>query len=255
MEHVQGGELFDFIAEQGLLDEQSAVCLFRQLVEAILYCHRMQISHRDLKPENILLDRENGLIKLIDFGMAAYQPNNQLLRTPCGSPHYAAPELLNNLPYDGSTADVWSLGVVLFVMLTGDPPFNYRNDIPESHRLTMLYGQICSAKYTIPEFLSREAKDLIRRIFVVDPKRRITIRDLWLHPFMHKYDKDFGYEARPNLEDWIGPTPVLENWMPLSPLTIDSEIFRNLLTLWHDANEDILAEKLCNSMYVLVTIK
>jgi serine/threonine-protein kinase HSL1 (negative regulator of Swe1 kinase) len=247
MEYVKGGELFKYVDEQGCLEEPSAIGLFRQLVEAVYYCHRLRISHRDLKPENILLDREKGLIKLIDFGMAAYQPDNQLLETPCGSPHYAAPELLSNQLYDGSMADVWSLGVVLFVILTGDPPYNYRTDVPKPQRLSCLYEQIRKGQYTLPNYLSFHAKDLIRRIFVVDPKRRITIRDLWHHPFMHKYDREFGYLEKPSLEDWIGPAPVLSAWAPLTPDLLDLEILKNLMTLWHDAEEAILVEKLCSN--------
>lgn len=247
MEHVEGGELFDFISDHGYLNEGAAVFLFRQLVEAIVYCHRMQISHRDLKPENILVNRDEAMIKLIDFGMAAYQPNNELLRTPCGSPHYAAPELLNNQPYDGSLSDVWSLGVVLYVMLTGDPPFNYKPDLPESHRLTMLYAQICAGRVYLPNHLSSEAKELLGRIFVVEPKARITIRDLWEHPFIHKYDSYYGYTDRPVLEDWIGPAPNLRNWKVLHRKTVDPEILKNLLTLWHDVTEEKLLKRLCNT--------
>jgi serine/threonine-protein kinase HSL1 (negative regulator of Swe1 kinase) len=245
MENVDGGELFDFLAERGALPEREAVYLFRQLVEALMYCHRMQIFHRDLKPENILLNKDDYTVKLIDFGMAAYQPNGGLLNTPCGSPHYAAPELLRGNRYDGSKADVWSAAVVLFVMLTAEPPFNYPKDIPENQKLKFLYEHIIRADVRLPDLLSKEARHLFRQVFVADPNKRIGIIELWEHPFMHKYDHTFGYEGR-GIESWIGPSPALDNWNLIAGDSVDPEIFRNLRTLWHDVDEDVLAEKLMN---------
>jgi len=243
MEHVEGGELFEYISEMGSLDEKRAVFLFKQLVEALLYCHRLQIYHRDLKPENILIHRETMTIKLIDFGMAAYQPTGDKLRTPCGSPHYAAPELLHGVPYDGSKADVWSLGVVFFVMLTNAPPFNWNQGDNEQAKLHNLYEQIKSCRVTIPKWLSRDAQDLFHRIFVADPDDRIDIMSLWDHPLIHKYDREFKYEGR-RLEDWIGASPVIDHWTPLTPDTIDPQILRNLRTLWHETDETTLVRRL-----------
>jgi serine/threonine-protein kinase HSL1 (negative regulator of Swe1 kinase) len=245
MENVEGGELFNLISVGGALKEKEAVFLFRQLVEALIYCHRMQIFHRDLKPENILIDKATKTIKVIDFGMAAYQPSGDLLKTPCGSPHYAAPELLEGRAYDGSQADVWSLTVVLFVMLTNEPPFNYNQHLPEDSKLKSLYEEIKACRVKLPPNLSKEAKDLFRKAFVRNPKDRITIMKLWEHPLLHKYDKEFQYEGRP-VEDWIGKCPVVEDWTELTPDTIDPHIFRNLRTLWHDADEPSLVAKLCD---------
>jgi serine/threonine-protein kinase HSL1 (negative regulator of Swe1 kinase) len=244
MENIEGGELFDHISRNGPLNEREAVFLFKQLLEALLYCHRLQIFHRDLKPENILIQKDTMAIKLIDFGMAAYQPIGELLQTPCGSPHYAAPELLHGIPYDGSKADVWSLGVVLFVMLTNEPPFNWSRNGTEENKLRSLYEQIKGCKVKIPSHLSSEAKEMFRRIFVADPARRIDIMELWELPIIHKYDRDFKYEGRP-VEDWIGPSPTLENWIALTPKTIDTQILRNLRTLWHDDDEASLVRRLC----------
>src|SRR5262245_22486992 len=113
MEYVEGGELFSYMSEQGALPEFEVVHIFRQIIAALGYCHRINIHHRDLKPENILLDRDNLQIKLVDFGMAALQPQGKKLTTPCGSPHYAAPEVIGTKPYDGARADIWSCGVIL----------------------------------------------------------------------------------------------------------------------------------------------
>jgi serine/threonine protein kinase len=252
LEYVNGCDLFSYLASMvSPLNEQYAVYLFRQLVEALLYCHRFQIYHRDLKPENIMLDTSNHTIKVIDFGMAAFQPTGNMLKTPCGSPHYAAPELLYGRPYDGSKADVWSLACVLFSMLTGGPPFNYPHNIPSEHKLNYLYGLIKAAQVKIPSSLSKEARDLFKRVFVADPKKRIDVFGMWRHPLLHKYDKLFGYEDQ-SIECYIGPNPTVEGWTPLTPEMIDQNIFRNLLMLWHDTDESALVTKLCNSEYVFL---
>ncbi|KAF1991544.1 Pkinase-domain-containing protein [Aulographum hederae CBS 113979] len=252
MEYVEGGELFEYIEQQRGLDEREVVYLFRQLIAALIYCHRLHIHHRDLKPENILLDRETFEIKLVDFGMAALQPEGKYLSTPCGSPHYAAPELLSYRPYDGGKADVWSCGVILFVMLTGSPPFNFptdaRGDMPEDKKLRGLFKAIQRVDYTLPQELSREAKHLLTKIFVADPSNRITTEEIWKHPFLHKYDKEFGFLGEnATLEHWIGPRPTIENWFPLRLQDIDREILRNMRTLWHSEKEDTIIEKLLNS--------
>jgi serine/threonine-protein kinase HSL1, negative regulator of Swe1 kinase len=247
LEYINGCDLFSYLASEAApLDEQHAIYLFRQLVEALLYCHRFQICHRDLKPENIMLDTENHIIKVIDFGMAAFQPTGNLLKTPCGSPHYAAPELLYGRPYDGSKADVWSLACVLFSMLTGGPPFNYPHDIPSEHKLNYLYDLIKAAQVKIPSSLSKEARDLFKRVFVTDPRKRIDVFDMWRHPLLHKFDNIFGYEDQ-SIEHYIGPTPSVVDWAPLTSDTIDQNIFRNLLMLWHDSDEPALVTKLCNN--------
>jgi serine/threonine protein kinase len=247
MEYVEDGELFEYVAQQHRLNEREAVYFFRQIITALLYCHRISIHHRDLKPENILLNLNTLEVKLVDFGMAALQPHGSLLTTPCGSPHYAAPEVIQMKKYDGSKADVWSCGVILFVMLTGCPPFNFpldpHNQIPEDKKLKTLFYSICRAEYKIPSNLSVEAKDLISRIFISKPENRISIEQLWHHPLLHKYDHDFGLTGI-TMEASIGPGPVIENWECLTIKTIDCEIFRNLRTLWHDEKEEVLVQRL-----------
>lgn len=247
MEYVEDGELFEYVAQQHRLDEREAVYFFRQIITALLYCHRIMIHHRDLKPENILLNLSTLEVKLVDFGMAALQPHGSLLSTPCGSPHYAAPEVIQMKRYDGSKADVWSCGVILFVMLTGCPPFNFplnsQNTLPEDKKLKALFHSICRAEYKIPNNLSVEAKDLITRIFIPKPENRISIEQLWHHPLLHKYDHDFGLIGI-TMEASIGPRPVIENWERLTIKTIDREIFRNLRTLWHDEKEEVIIQRL-----------
>jgi serine/threonine-protein kinase HSL1, negative regulator of Swe1 kinase len=247
MEYVNGKDLFTYLGETGPLREDIAVFLFRQLVEALLYCHRMQIYHRDLKPENIMLDLKSWTVKLIDFGMAAFQPTGKLLMTPCGSPHYAAPELLYGHPYDGNKADAWSLACVLFVMLNGQPPFNYPHHLhrPGEDKLQYLYNLIKTAQVKIPSHFTKEARNLFSQVFVADPKKRIDTTLMWHHPLLHKYDSANGLLGK-TLEDAIGPPPTCGGWTHVNPHTIDQDIFRNLLMLWHDSDEPSLVKSLCN---------
>jgi serine/threonine-protein kinase HSL1, negative regulator of Swe1 kinase len=242
MEYIEGGELFQYVGGEETLHEIEVVYLFRQIIAALQYCHQLNIHHRDLKPENILLDKSTFQIKLVDFGMAALQPQGTMLTTPCGSPHYAAPEVIKTQSYDGAKADIWSCGVILFMMLSGRPPFNHPN---EEVNLGHLFRLIGRAEYHMPSNLSPEAQDLIRRILVADPKHRISIDGIWEHPLMHKYDAEFGHQGeKTQLDYWAGPIPVLESWTPLDKFTVDREIFRYLRTLWHSEKEEILMERL-----------
>ncbi|KAM0722783.1 hypothetical protein Q7P37_002225 [Cladosporium fusiforme] len=243
MEYVEGGELFHYVEQRRGLPEDKTIIIFRQIVAALLYCHRMHICHRDLKPENILLDPESLTVKLIDFGMAALQADGKMLSTPCGSPHYAAPEVVSARPYDGKQADVWSCGVILYVMLTGTTPYNYGAE----GDIRMLFRDIAKAKYFMPKELSLEAQDLIRRIFVPDPRRRITMDGIWDHPLLHKFDEHFGLDGpEGSKEAAIGPAPKLEDWTIKRSSDVDREILRNMRTLWHSEPESSLLRKLTN---------
>ncbi|RAR02893.1 serine/threonine-protein kinase GIN4 [Stemphylium lycopersici] len=242
MEFVEGGELFSYIHEQGGLIEIHTVHIFRQIIAALIYCHRINIHHRDLKPENILLDRDTMTVKLVDFGMAALQPVGKKLTTPCGSPHYAAPEVIKTISYDGGKADVWSCGVILFVLLTGTPPFNYSGD---DRHLKHLFRDIAEAKYVMPDNISKEAQELIKRILVADPKRRISLEEIWNHPFLRKYQQELNFMGEnAHLNHWTGPLPAISEWTMLERATIDREILRYLRTLWHSEKEEALIQKL-----------
>lgn len=243
MEYVEGGELFGYIDENVGLPEMETVFIFRQIVAALLYCHRIKIHHRDLKPENILIDAENLTIKLVDFGMAALQPEGRWLSTPCGSPHYAAPEVIRYKQYDGGQADVWSCGVILYVMLTGQPPFTY-NDRQD---LTHLFKIIAQARYHMPDNLSDEAQDLISKILVPDPRHRINIEGVWQHPFLHKYDAEFGFDEESDREIWSGPKPRISSWDVRHPEDVDKETLRNMRCLWHSDSEKNILQKLMNN--------
>jgi serine/threonine-protein kinase HSL1, negative regulator of Swe1 kinase len=242
LEYVQGAELFSFINHNGGLVELDAVWLFRQILGALIYCHRLNIHHRDLKPENILLCENTCTVKLVDFGMAALQPEGRYLSTPCGSPHYAAPEVIIGENYDGGKADVWSCGVILYTMLNGFHPFRYQ----PGESMSVLYRSIRRADYILPDHLSYEAKDLLCRILVPDPLDRITMEQVWYHPLMSKYNHAFPPEENQQIQYWMEPDLQLDDWNISKTEDIDTEILRNMRTLWHSEKEKTLIEKLLN---------
>ncbi|KAL6322316.1 hypothetical protein AAG906_005288 [Vitis piasezkii] len=173
VEFVDGGELFDRIAKNGRLKEDEARRYFQQLINAVDYCHSRGVYHRDLKPENLLLD-SYGVLKISDFGLSALSQQvreDGLFHTACGTPNYVAPEVLNNKGYDGASADIWSCGVILFVLLAGYLPF-------DEVSLMALYKKICKADFSCPSWLSPGAKKLINRILDPNPVTRITIPEI-----------------------------------------------------------------------------
>ncbi|XP_073270563.1 SNF1-related protein kinase catalytic subunit alpha KIN10-like isoform X1 [Primulina huaijiensis] len=175
MEYVKRGELFDYIVEKGRLAEDEARHFFQQIIAGVEYCHRNMVVHRDLKPENLLLD-SNGNVKLADFGLSNIMRDGHFLRTSCGSPNYAAPEVVSGKLYAGPEVDIWSCGVILYALLCGSLPFDDEN-IPN------LFKKIKSGLYTLPSHLSHGARDLIPRMLVVDPMKRITIHEIRQHPW------------------------------------------------------------------------
>ncbi|XP_071954375.1 maternal embryonic leucine zipper kinase-like isoform X2 [Antedon mediterranea] len=180
MEYCPGGELFDYIVAKDRLREEEARAFFRQIVSAVAFIHFNGYAHRDLKPENLLLDEEQSL-KLIDFGLAA-KPKGGMsnhLTTCCGSPAYAAPELISGKQYLGAEADVWSMGVLLYALLCGFLPFDDEN-------VSHLYRKIQKGVYEEPEWLSSGCKEIIRQLLQVNPKRRITVSKLIEHPWVTK---------------------------------------------------------------------
>ncbi|XVF27280.1 hypothetical protein REPUB_Repub14bG0093100 [Reevesia pubescens] len=173
LEFVTGGELFDKIASKGRLKEDEARKYFQQLINAVDYCHSRSVYHRDLKPENLLLDA-NGVLKVSDFGLSALPQQvreDGLLHTTCGTPNYVAPEVINNKGYDGAKADLWSCGVILFVLMAGYLPF-------EESNLMALYKKIFKADFSCPPWFSSSAKKLIKRILDPNPLTRITIAEI-----------------------------------------------------------------------------
>ena len=175
MEYVRSGELFDYIVEKGRLVEDEARHFFQQIISGVEYCHRHMVVHRDLKPENLLLDSRAN-VKIADFGLSNVMHDGHFLKTSCGSPNYAAPEVISGKLYAGPEVDVWSCGVILYALLCGSLPFDDEN-IPN------LFKKIKGGIYTLPSHLSPGARDLIPRMLLVDPLKRITIPEIRQHPW------------------------------------------------------------------------
>ncbi|KAB2598950.1 CBL-interacting serine/threonine-protein kinase 24-like [Pyrus ussuriensis x Pyrus communis] len=179
LEFVSGGELFDKIVHQGKLPENESRKYFQQLIDAVAHCHSKGVYHRDLKPENLLLDAY-GNLKVSDFGLSALPlQGDGLLHTTCGTPNYVAPEVLGDQGYDGSAADIWSCGVILFVLMAGYLPFDETN-------LSSLYRKINDAEFSCPFWFSPKANKLIHMILDPNPKTRIRIDGIRKDPWFKK---------------------------------------------------------------------
>ncbi|KAG7511045.1 MAP microtubule affinity-regulating kinase 3 isoform X8 [Solea senegalensis] len=177
MEYASGGEVFDYLVAHGRMKEKEARAKFRQIVSAVQYCHQKHIVHRDLKAENLLLDADMN-IKIADFGFSNEFTMGNKLDTFCGSPPYAAPELFQGKKYDGPEVDVWSLGVILYTLVSGSLPFDGQN-------LKELRERVLRGKYRIPFYMSTDCENLLKRFLVLNPSKRGTLeqimRDRWIN--------------------------------------------------------------------------
>ncbi|XP_041048468.1 SNF related kinase b [Carcharodon carcharias] len=182
LELGDGGDMFDYIMnhEKGLSEDQAKI-YFAQIVHAISYCHKLHVVHRDLKPENVVFFKEQGVVKLTDFGFSnRFQPG-KMLTTSCGSLAYSAPEILLGDEYDAPAVDIWSLGVILYMLVCGYPPFHEVND---SETLTM----IMDCRYTVPQHISADCRNLISRMLQRDPKKRASLEEIEGHPWLQGID-------------------------------------------------------------------
>lgn len=182
MEYISGGDLLSYVKKRNKLNEVVSRYIFKQIILALQYTHSQNIIHRDIKLDNILLDIHNN-IKICDFGVGKQvKSRKEILYDQCGTPAYIAPEILKGSGYEGSPVDIWSAGVVLYAMLSGTVPFK-ANDMNDLHKL------IFKGEYAEIEGISQEAKDLIKGILEVEPKKRLTAEEILNHPWM--YD-DYG---------------------------------------------------------------
>ncbi|XP_041985902.1 serine/threonine-protein kinase MARK2-like isoform X18 [Aricia agestis] len=190
MEYASGGEVFDYLVLHGRMKEKEARAKFRQIVSAVQYCHQKRIIHRDLKAENLLLDGEMN-IKIADFGFSNEFTPGAKLDTFCGSPPYAAPELFQGKKYDGPEVDVWSLGVILYTLVSGSLPF-------DGSTLRELRERVLRGKYRIPFYMSTDCENLLKKFLVLNPAKRASLesvmRDRWMNT---GYEDD---ELRPYVE-------------------------------------------------------
>lgn len=226
-----GGELFKYIVEKGRMPEPQARRFFQQMISGIDYSHRLKIVHRDLKPENILLDDDLN-VKIADFGLSNEIKDGDFLKTSCGSPNYAAPEVIRGALYTGPEVDVWSSGVILYVMLCGRLPF-------ENEDVGRLFQQIAEGVYFLPNYLSHDARSLINGMLHVDPVKRLTIADIMVHPWF-----------TPDLPRYLTPLPpppgpVLGTLSSLvaPPKQLDFEVIDGLGRMEEDVVQE-LSERL-----------
>eukprot|EP01119_Soliformovum_irregulare_P007523 TRINITY_DN19961_c0_g1_i1.p1 TRINITY_DN19961_c0_g1~~TRINITY_DN19961_c0_g1_i1.p1 ORF type:complete len:408 (+),score=112.46 TRINITY_DN19961_c0_g1_i1:89-1312(+) len=216
LEYVNGGELFEYIVGKDKLDEDEARTFLRQIISALDYCHYHKVVHRDLKPENLLLDYKNQ-IKITDFGLGNFTEPGIFLESNCGSPLYAAPEILMQCKYLGPQVDIWALGVVLYAMVTGYLPWEGKS-LPDQLR------NAAKANFSYPPDISQDCKNLISRMLTVDTQRRATVEEIRHHPWANK-----GHYAPPP-----SCTP------PRHPLTrdeVDEEIVDQLVGLGYNREE------------------
>mmetsp|Transcript_24798 Transcript_24798/g.38589 ORF Transcript_24798/g.38589 Transcript_24798/m.38589 type:complete len:225 (+) Transcript_24798:218-892(+) len=202
MDLMEGGELFDQILKRQHFSESEARSAIRSIIDAIRYCHSLNIVHRDIKPENLLIkSKELNLdsIKISDFGLARYVKSEEMARTTCGTPGYVAPEIILQKPY-GKECDYWSIGVVLFILLSGSPPFYEDED-------NDLFHKIKNVKYDFSDeawnHISEEAKDLVTQILKQNPLERISCEQMLAHPWMSmELGNDNKVEFQ-NLQEYI----------------------------------------------------
>ncbi|KAF7344601.1 Protein kinase domain-containing protein [Mycena sanguinolenta] len=226
LEYVEGGELFDFLVNRGRLPPEEAREYFKQIVYGLNYAHTFSIIHRDLKPENILIaSLSPPLIKIADWGMAAFAPPALQLETSCGSPHYASPEIVNGERYQGNATDIWSCGVILYALLTGRLPFDDKN-------VKVLLAKVKSGKFEMPGWIDPLATDLLSRMLVVDVSRRITIPEIMSHPWLLSTSKTLADKSRPIRNPPLPPSPSTLARPLDHPSLIDPDLFASLRIIW-----------------------
>lgn len=230
LELGDGGDLYDYILRhEGGVAERTAKVHFAQIVRAIAYCHRLHVVHRDLKPENVVFFRQQGTVKLTDFGFSNHFQPGTMLVTSCGSLAYSAPEILLGEEYDAPAVDIWSLGVILYMLVCGRPPFQEAND---SETLIM----IMDCRYTVPDHVSAECKDLISRMLQREPSKRAPLLEIESHPWLQGVD--------------ASPSPVSPH-CSLSPQ--EHELILQAMSSGNIADKDTIQEALDADRYNHIT--
>uniref|UniRef100_A0A9J2P6R5 non-specific serine/threonine protein kinase n=1 Tax=Ascaris lumbricoides TaxID=6252 RepID=A0A9J2P6R5_ASCLU len=233
MEYVSGGELFDYIVKHGRLKTPEARRFFQQIISGVDYCHRHMVVHRDLKPENLLLDDKNN-VKIADFGLSNIMTDGDFLRTSCGSPNYAAPEVISGKLYAGPEVDVWSCGVILYALLCGTLPFDDEH-VPTLFRkikgthLSPVKTNIAGI-FPIPDYLEKPLVNLLLHMLQVDPMKRATIKDVIQHEWFQK-----------DLPAYLFP-PINESEASIVDIEAVKEVTRRYGVLEEDVTNALLGD-------------
>eukprot|EP00002_Diphylleia_rotans_P019407 TRINITY_DN3755_c0_g1_i4.p1 TRINITY_DN3755_c0_g1~~TRINITY_DN3755_c0_g1_i4.p1 ORF type:complete len:579 (-),score=115.71 TRINITY_DN3755_c0_g1_i4:1105-2841(-) len=228
LEHVEGGELFDYLVSKGRLELGEALVFFQQIIMGLEYCQSLLICHRDLKPENLLLDTKRN-IKIADFGMASLNMKGSMLQTSCGSPHYASPQVVQGVKYNGMQSDIWSCGVILYALVLGRLPFDDAN-------IKKLLAKVKSGVYNLPEDMNEHVRDLISKMIVIDPDQRITIEGIKQHPFFRSNGNTAALS--PQIDRALLSTTLKMD-------TLDWEVLTDLQTLGWGNEDEVFAKLLC----------
>ncbi|ELU05209.1 hypothetical protein CAPTEDRAFT_227168 [Capitella teleta] len=221
MEHVSGGELFDYIVKHGKLKEHEARRFFQQIISGVDYCHRHMIVHRDLKPENLLLDKYLN-VKIADFGLSNMMTDGEFLRTSCGSPNYAAPEVISGRLYAGPEVDIWSSGVILYALLCGTLPF-------DDEHVPTLFRKIKSGIFPIPDYLNKSVVKLLTHMLQVDPLKRASVRDVREHEWFKAELPEYLFPAQADVDASIVDTDAIREVCEKCRVT-EQEVHRALLS-------------------------
>lgn len=225
LELMTGGELFDRIVEKESYSEKEAADTIRPIVDAVRYCHENSIIHRDLKPENLLYEtkEEGSIIKISDFGLARFLPSDVYATTAWGTPGYVAPEIISGKGY-GTPVDVWSIGITLYILLCGFPPF-YNEDN------AALFEEIKSGEFDFPspywDDISEPAKELIRKLLMVKPAERMTIDEILAHPWIE--GEDTPRNELPQVQEEIRKYNALRKMRRATAAIIAANRFKNLV--------------------------
>ena len=226
-EYIKGKELIEYLNKKGKLKEVEACKFFHQIISGLDYLHQCGIAHRDFKPENIILTNDNQILKIIDFGLSHTYKKGELLKTGCGSPCYVPPEMVKEEKYNGALSDIWSAGIILYLMLCGKLPF-YDDDNQ------ILYEKILSGKYEVPDHLSDNAKDILSKIIEIDPKKRINFEGIKSHPWFNIINKNYLMHKGINVDTDIIPIDeeIIEKMEKMGLNKV--EIRYNLLKNYHN---------------------
>uniref|UniRef100_A0A1I8IC26 non-specific serine/threonine protein kinase n=1 Tax=Macrostomum lignano TaxID=282301 RepID=A0A1I8IC26_9PLAT len=219
-QYVSGGELFDRIVKQQRLEEPEARRYFQQIISGVDYCHQNMIVHRDLKPENLLLD-SNLNVKIADFGLSNFMTDGEFLDTSCGSPNYAAPEVVSGKLYAGPEVDIWSCGIILYALLCGSLPF-------EDSHVPNLFKKIRAGVYIIPSFVSPQAASLVRIMLQVDPLKRATVEHIRSHPWFAEDLPEYLFPPDTDIESSVIDKAALAEVCERAKCT-EKELLRALL--------------------------